>query len=452
MKHWLAALTTDIDRIDRALWFLTLLGLAIRIAAVLVLNDYQHPLTAEYGIVAEHLVAGKGFVGGGWLGPEQPTALNTPIYPLFLAAWLWSGVPLPFLGVELSQAVLSALIIYLSGRIALYLLDASASLIAALMITFYPPLIYFCKQVSPAIFTTFFTILACAALLWFLKTPSWAKAIGLGIIWGVALLVEPILLLALPGLTLILWVGWKQTHRSGVLAKLTITALVCLMVLTPWTVRNYLVFERIIPFKTSFGLNFWLGNNPNATGFLYTATGEPMANTIPPERLAYLSALNEAERYAVLQREAWEWIQANPDQFLRLTAQRIGYLWLISPTHQITSEHIVEPRWFYTLRTVIQAGLLIAALAGAIVAFGRYRLWLIASIWLVTALTFPYVISVAGNTRYRLPVEPILLILAAVAVTAVIDRLRLVGDSAREGTVSSAQTDSRSAQRRGRST
>ncbi|MCS7179608.1 MAG: hypothetical protein N0A03_10155, partial [Anaerolineae bacterium] len=126
------SLVSDGRKWNQILWLLTLVGLVVRVAAVFILNDYRDPLTAEYGIVAQNLVEGKGFVGGGWLGPEMPTALNTPIYPLFLAAWLWLDPPLPFLGVQLCQALLSALIVWLVGKIVLHLLDPDTGLLSGL--------------------------------------------------------------------------------------------------------------------------------------------------------------------------------------------------------------------------------------------------------------------------------------------------------------------------------
>lgn len=412
--RWLFTFTSNPKYLNRALWLLTCIGLLIRAIAILVMNDYRNPLTAEYGIVAANIVAGKGFVGGGWLGPEMPTALNTPIYPLFLAVWLWIGGELPFLWVEICQAILSALLIYIIGKIGTQIVDPVTGLLSGLLIAFYPPLIYFCKQISPAIFTTFFTALSFYCLLLFFGSPTWRKAIIAGFVWGVSLLVEPILLIALPGATLIMLVrGYYRGNKRELFPKLIIGAVLGFLVVTPWTVRNYLVFHRIVLLKSSFGLNFWLGNNPNATGFLYTASGEPMQNTIPADMLAYLSSLNEAERYAVLQREAWKWIKSNPTQFLRLTLKRLGYLWLISPTYRVTSQNITEPRYFYVARYVIQIVLLLLASAGGIVAYRQNRSILWMSLWWLTAFTIPYAISVAGNTRYRLPVEPILLILSA---------------------------------------
>lgn len=408
--RWAFASANNPKWLNQALWLLTFVGLLLRVIAVLVLNDYRNPLTAEYGVVAANLVAGKGFVGGGWLGPEMPTALNTPLYPLFLAGWLWIGGPLPFLGVEISQAILSALLIYLFGKIGAQIVEPATGLLSGLLLTFYPPLIYFCKQVSPAVFTTFFTGLSFYCLVLFFSSPTWKRAMIAGFVWGISLLVEPILLLAVPGTALIAWV-WRS-KRIELLPKLVIGALLGFLVILPWTIRNYLVFHRLVLLKTSFGLNLWLGNNPNATGFLYTASGEPMQNTLPPDMLAYLESLNEAERYAVLQREAWEWIQSNPAQFLRLTLKRIGYLWLMSPTYKVTTQNIVEPRYFYVIRNVIQIALLILAFMGGIIVYRRNQAFLWISLWWITAFTVPYAVSVAGNTRYRLPVEPILVILS----------------------------------------
>ncbi|WP_376791065.1 hypothetical protein [Thermoflexus sp.] len=139
------------DRLDRLFWMLTLVGLVIRVGAVFVWNDYRSPITAAYGIVARNLIAGEGFAGGGWLGPEQPTALNTPLYPLFLTLWLWLPIPLPFPAAELAPALLSAPIIYLIGKIAARVFNPAIGIISAALTMAYPPLIYFCKQISPAI-------------------------------------------------------------------------------------------------------------------------------------------------------------------------------------------------------------------------------------------------------------------------------------------------------------
>ena len=216
----------------------------------------------------------------------------------------------------------------------------------------------------------------------------------------------------------IAWFLEKQVDRSALLRMLAVCIILCGLVVLPWTIRNYVVFGRIVPLKTSFGLNLWMGNNPNATGYLYTDTGEPMQSTLEPQMRVYLAGLNEAERYAVLGQEAYRWIRAHPQRFLSITLRRIGYFWWISPTYRTTEQNIVEPRLFYVARGLIQAPMLILGFLGAVIALRKDRRLLIYCVWWLSAFSLPYILSVAGNTRFRLPAEPMLMILVAYSLAA----------------------------------
>ena len=39
--------------------------------------------------------------------------------------------------------------------------------------------------------------------------------------------------------------------------------LTCVLGIVPWTARNYAAFGQLVPVKSNFGLEFWLGNNPD---------------------------------------------------------------------------------------------------------------------------------------------------------------------------------------------
>jgi hypothetical protein len=150
-----------------------------------------------------------------------------------------------------------------------------------------------------------------------------------------------------------------------------------------------------------------------------------MQETLSLEHRRYLASLNEAERYATLAQSAWQWIWEHPARFLQLTARRIGYLWWISPTHQLTTENIVEPQLFYVVRSWLQAPVLILGLLGAGRALAQNRRLLAHSAWWIVAFSLPFVVSVAGNTRYRLPAEAIVLVLVAFACAGLVERLPL---------------------------
>ena len=35
--------------------------------------------------------------------------------------------------------------------------------------------------------------------------------------------------------------------------------------LVPWTIRNYRALGGIVPTRSNFGMNFWMGNNPESS-------------------------------------------------------------------------------------------------------------------------------------------------------------------------------------------
>ena len=41
---------------------------------------------------------------------------------------------------------------------------------------------------------------------------------------------------------------------------------IVLILILPWSIRNYMTFNKIIPFTTSVGLNLYRGNNPLSIG------------------------------------------------------------------------------------------------------------------------------------------------------------------------------------------
>lgn len=405
--------------LDRHLWLVVLVALVLRVAAVLVLGDYHSPLSAEYGMVAENLAAGLGYVGGGWFGPPAPTALNTPLYPLLLAAWLRLAPALPYLGVQLTQAMLSALTTVAIWKLARRLVREGVALLAALATVIYPPLIYYCAQISPAILNTLLATLAFSAL-WDLIHATERKATARrGALIGLALLADPALVPAL-GMAALVWWAIERASWRALLPRATLAAGASLLVLLPWIIRNALVFGRFIPFKTSFGLNLYLGNNPHATGYLYTAAGVPMQDTLSANSTARLVALDEASRYVLMGDWARAWIRGNLAQFFALCWRRLSYFWIISPTVAVLG--LGMPRWQWLLRISVQLALLAGATVGVALSV-RHRRALLGLLAGGIGISLPYVAAVAGNTRYRMPIEPLLIILAAYAVVRIAEAL-----------------------------
>ena len=60
---------------------------------------------------------------------------------------------------------------------------------------------------------------------------------------------------------------WEARKDSAPWAKLAMAALLVFTIgLVPWTIRNYRVFGKFIVLRSNFGLELWLGNNPERYG------------------------------------------------------------------------------------------------------------------------------------------------------------------------------------------
>ena len=87
---------------------------------------------------------------------------------------------------------------------------------------------------------------------------SWS---GYGLLWGLAALVNPALCGLLPFL-----LGWLvfERWRSGVVSPALYARVALLFVLAvlPWTIRNYYTVNGWVFVKSNFGLELWLGIIP----------------------------------------------------------------------------------------------------------------------------------------------------------------------------------------------
>src|SRR5262245_53644472 len=133
----------------RRLLILFVFALALRLAAVFAIREYERPNVWESGVIARALVEGHGFAFA-WramLGPAiEPDRASTwwpPLYPLFLAACHVLVPSAPYLAANLAQAALSALVPLFLFVIGTRLFGVREGWIAALLAAVHPPLLGF---------------------------------------------------------------------------------------------------------------------------------------------------------------------------------------------------------------------------------------------------------------------------------------------------------------------
>jgi hypothetical protein len=239
--------------------------------------------------------------------------------------------------------------------------------------------------------------------------PGWRGWILFGTLGGLGALANPTMLAFLPFSGL--WV-WRQRYRRGLrsLAGAALSSLVFFLVLSPWLVRDYKVFGRLVFIRDDFGLQFRLGNNNLADGMLI-ATLQPNLNKLELEKFERRGEIGyEAE----CRRLAFEWIRAHPRRFTVISMKRFFYYWngVPRPTDSTAP-------WDFRSSLFLASSVLAIWGLGRALRQKRPGAWLFAGL----VLTYPTVYYfVYPHARYRHPIEPELLILMAFLLSEVWSR------------------------------
>src|SRR5215218_2810789 len=140
----------------RRCWLLIALAVAVRVAAVLVLQSHTVARsTFEHGEIAANLLAGRGF-SVRFLGAEGPTSQQAPLYPVMVAAAYAAGgvgTPRALLILELGQSVVGGLLVAAVLALAREVAPGRprVAVLAGLLAALHPTLVYAATHVQVAL-------------------------------------------------------------------------------------------------------------------------------------------------------------------------------------------------------------------------------------------------------------------------------------------------------------
>jgi hypothetical protein len=180
------------------------------------------------------------------------------------------------------------------------------------------------------------------------------------------------------------------------------------IVIAPWTIRNYLKLGAFVPLRSAFAYNMWRGNHPGATGTVRTFDGEDIDEAVTPEYRRYYEkhmVPDEIERDRFFAGEVKRFIRENPGKYIKLTLTRFYYYWWRDETHPLTLHPLYLLPW---------AAVLVLSAVGAVAVRRKWRDW---SLWWWQILGFTILFSLTiVLPRYRMPIYPAMFLLAAVGI------------------------------------
>lgn len=388
---------------------IVLLGLGLR--AYAVVHPVADPADDSH---AYYALSKTLYEEGSFGGPEFHDSSDwSPGAPfLYAGAYLATGGAREGTAriVEALLGVATILVVFALGwRLGGRRLGRWAGLFAAFAVAVYPPFLHTTGELMsepPAMLTLPAAILA---FLWAGERESSRAWLVPGFLFGLTAMFRPEYLLvaaAFVGLAAIR-AGRAGGWRPGLAGAAVLLVAIALPIL-PWTIRNLVVLERVVPISTGGGKALYVGT-------FYPADGEyqkvkailyqrQTGRSLPP----FSQALNEvnptplfnrvAGRYPELPRDSAlgklgrrnlsQYFGEDPIGYLAMTARKVGRMW---------SSGVGEAMGT-TAGRIVQLLLVFAGLAG-LVLLGLWRRW-----WELVSLTAPIVlVTLVGAVSLATP-------------------------------------------------
>ena len=424
------------------LWSLAIIAILVVLVRLAVFMVYPHDgPQVERGLapdgwlnIARNVISGHGYSNPA----DDPTARRGPTVVYFFAAVVWLG------GDHLWSIVLAQWLADVGTAILLFFIareifqDRRVAVLAAFLFAFYGPGLAFTFSAwSEPVFTL---VLAgfSLSLLRALRQPSLRRFAISGVLLGLAVLARPVM--QFYPLMVLLLLGWTVGRPwRQVMPHFAVFCAVFAIVLLPWIVRNYLVFQAFIPGSSHSGDAFYQGNVALAQPdyLRYRSTGEAMIvlrqtlearfGPVPADLTlrSYVKAkgVNEYQFDRIAFGEAMKLIRAFPDRYVLTSLVRLVRFWM--GVRFLSLVQGKDSPWAYQVPVVNGVLLILAALA---VACFRGA-WLRSAVPLIVLVAYTTAVYTAtlAIARFSVPIMPYVMLLAAHSIIHILPKLGKAG-------------------------
>lgn len=409
-----------------ALVLILAIGLGLRLSEAW---DGRSPVfdAAAYARIAASLDEGEGFTVGSMA--TQPSSNYSPGLPLLVAGVyeLTGGVHERAARVVLALiGTLAVLFAYLIGR---RLSGPLAGLVGAGAIAIYPALLEYQGMLMGEPLAA--TLLSAAVLATFWARGSGVRWLLPGGLFGALILVRPEYLGVVLLVSLVVLVkDGRHAWREALVPAVTLLVGAA-VVAVPWTVRNAVVLDRVVPVSTGGGQVLFAGTylpsdgNPERVGAEVVERHPELfgPHAVEKLRLEQILARLAAQRYPGVEpdealsrmgrEQLWDDISEEPVEYAGFVARKVVRIWAHGPRDVMR-----EPGWELFHWLLLGFGLV------GLVLLTKQRRW--EALLLVTILVAITAVSalLVASPRRVLVMMPLVAALAGAGLVATSDLLR----------------------------
>ncbi|MCK4545912.1 MAG: glycosyltransferase family 39 protein [Candidatus Eisenbacteria sp.] len=388
------------------------LGAGLRLTFALQHTDIDIAFDQKFYYRQAVALAGQGTL------PED-YVVRPPVYVGFLSAVVRLFGP-SVNAIRITQALLSILGLWACFLLARRLLGSKLALVCTGILAIYPASIIGPWLILTEFIFTPLLLLAIWAVARALNEPGERKWILVSaVFWGLAALTRAV---AAGYFALVLIVFLILSRRIRIPRKTVLLAGVTfLLVISPWTIRNYARYGGFMLIDNTAAFNLWLTNTPD----------------IPIREFSrdyWQKIENPVQRQREGMREGLKSIRSDPAYYTKHCGRRFSKFWSASglyPTIDVRKQ--MSPRGVGLCRRILAKTsapmfwvVLVPALAGAAFSLRRGRYLILSGF--IAYLTVAHSLLVA-NARHRSPLTPLLIILAVYGACEFVRRIWASGRS-----------------------
>ncbi len=455
------------------LWVMGFLLFVVATRALSVALFHAQLLNREWGFftLVQHWFQGYGYSFASQLGCAS--AYRSPGYLFFLTALYSVFSPSNTWAQAIVQNIVVAGALWLTYAVGKRLVGPRAALFGGFVMACYPYTFYHYTQFYHTFLQSFFLLLVIWLVFRLVETKRLTYALAAGLAIGALAYVQGTILPATPFVALWVfwrfWPSWKQACIAIALMGICAAGLIA-----PWTYRNWKVFHEFIPLTTDLGHALFKANNENIYELTRRGYPQEIIDDIPSstnrlyKQYRLPGYLEEDLKQAGVLHESILWTQWHPREPSRdiqvcedlkpLNEYEFNQYWL-GKTKQYWHDawgwdvwrlplQKIKTFWSPGLFPFIKTGapwsfagsawkewaarasvwvstafVICLGLIGWLVALKRRR----SSAWLVLCFFAVFTLLhslVAGYTKYRIPLDHLLVAYAASCAVMVVDWLR----------------------------